>query len=78
MPDNPRRSASPLLSLIRHLALAYVLLIIYASLHPFAGWRTIGVSPFAFLDADWPHYWTGFDIAANMLAYLPPKASKSA
>lgn len=55
----------------RYLALAYALLVIYASLHPFTGWRDLGVSPLAFLDAAWPRYWTGFDLITNVLAYLP-------
>jgi len=54
-----------------YLALAYALLIIYASLHPFYGWRDLGVSPFAFLDAAWPRYWTVFDLVTNAIAYLP-------
>ncbi|MEI7612498.1 MAG: VanZ family protein [Betaproteobacteria bacterium] len=64
MPPPPTR-------LPRHLALAYVALIIYASLHPFSGWRDTGLSPWAFLDAGWPHYWTFFDLAINTFAYLP-------
>lgn len=54
-----------------YLALAYAVLIIYASLHPFYGWRDVGVSPIAFLDAAWPRYWTVFDLVTNGLAYLP-------
>ena len=69
MPVDPPRP--PVHRLPRYLALAYAALIVYASLHPFSGWRETGLSPFAFLDADWPHYWTGFDIATNVLAYLP-------
>lgn len=55
----------------RYLALAYTALVIYASLHPFSGWRDLGVSPLAFLDGSWPRWWTGFDLAANVLAYVP-------
>jgi len=55
----------------RHLALAYTLLIVYASLHPFSGWRDPGLPPLYFLDAAWPRYWTGFDLSINVLAYLP-------
>lgn len=54
-----------------YLALAYVALIVYASLHPFSGWRDLGVSPIAFLDAAWPRYWTVFDLVTNVLVYLP-------
>lgn len=66
-----RRGGVPPQRLIRYLAGAYAALIVYASLHPFSGWRASGLTPLAFLEAGWPHYWTGFDIAANLLAYLP-------
>ena len=55
----------------RYLLIAYVLLVVYASLHPFFGWRDQGVSPDAFLFAALPRYFTWFDLAANVLAYLP-------
>src|SRR5690606_32062257 len=55
----------------RYLTLAYVALIVYASLHPFSDWRDTGLSPFAFLDAGWPRYWTVFDLSTNVVAYLP-------
>jgi len=67
-PEHPPASRS---LLPRYLALAYVVLVVYASLHPFSGWRDLGLSPFAFLDAEWPRYWTGFDLAINVIAYLP-------
>lgn len=57
--------------LARHLALAYILLIIYASLHPFTGWRDSGQPWLAFLQQPWPRYWTRFDLTINILAYLP-------
>jgi VanZ family protein len=53
------------------LALAYLLLILYASLTPFSGWRAPAGNPTAFLTAPWPRYWTGFDLAINAIAYLP-------
>lgn len=53
------------------LALAYVALVIYASLHPFSGWTDRGLPPLAFLHAAWPRYWTGFDVAINVAAYVP-------
>ncbi len=55
----------------RYLASCYLLLIIYASLHPFSGWQSAGLSPFVFLEAAWPRYWTAFDLAVNIAAYLP-------
>lgn len=57
--------------LARYLLAAYALLVAYASLHPFTGWRDQGVAPFAFLLASVPRYVTAFDIAANFFAYLP-------
>lgn len=57
--------------LARYLALAYLALLIYASLHPFSGWRDTGISPLAFLEGDWPRYWTSFDLLTNIVAYLP-------
>ena len=54
-----------------YLTSGYVLLIIYASLYPLAGWHDSGGNPLAFLGAAWPRYWTGFDLATNVVAYLP-------
>lgn len=53
------------------LAGAYSLLVVYASLYPFAGWRDQEISPFDFLWAGWPKYWTWFDIVANGVGYVP-------
>lgn len=63
-------SRGPIL-LARYLALAWCGLIAYGSLHPFAGWRDTGISPFAFLEGGWPRYWTAFDLVANVAVYLP-------
>jgi VanZ family protein len=49
----------------------YVLLVVYASLYPFEGWREPGLSPFDYLSGPTPRYVTDFDIAANVLGYLP-------
>ena len=54
-----------------YLTSGYVLLIVYASLYPLSGWHDSGGSPLAFLGAAWPRYWTGFDLATNVIAYLP-------
>ena len=53
------------------LALVYVGLICYASLYPFSDWRYQGIVPWAYLGAGLPVYWSGFDIAANVLGYGP-------
>jgi VanZ family protein len=59
-----RSSAAPL-------AWLYAGLIVYASLYPFSGWRAPGVAPLAFLVQPWSPWWTGFDLVANLLGYLP-------
>jgi VanZ family protein len=53
------------------LALIFALLIVYASLSPFTGWRDQGINPFYFLNAPWPRYWSRFDVVANFLGYAP-------
>lgn len=49
----------------------FAAMVVYASLYPFTGWRDQGVVPLAFLQAPLPQYWTGFDIAANLVGYVP-------
>lgn len=51
--------------------LMYAFLIVYASLYPFSNWHDIGLPFWSFLLAPMPHYWTGFDVAANVIGYLP-------
>ena len=51
--------------------LAYLLLIVYASWFPFTGWRSTGLSPFAFLNMQPQRYWTGFDVMVNVVGYMP-------
>mgnify|MGYP006933446658 CR=1 FL=1 len=53
------------------LGLAYAILIVYASLYPFDGWRAQGLAPWAFMASPWPRWWTGFDLAVNVFAYVP-------
>ncbi len=64
------KATGPLL-LARYLALAWLGVVIYASLHPFSGWRDFGVSPLTYLSASWPRYWTAFDLGVNIIGYLP-------
>lgn len=54
-----------------YLTSGYALLILYASLYPLAGWHDSGSDSLAFLGAAWPRYYTGFDLATNIIAYLP-------
>ena len=58
-------------ALARHLAIAFTLLVIYASLHPFSGWRDLGAPPLAWLTTGWLRYSTWFDIVTNVVGYLP-------
>jgi len=60
--------ASPL---ARLLFLAYVLIVVYATLYPFAGWRDPGISAFAFLTAFKPRYISPFDLYFNVVGYVP-------
>ncbi|MDP1684299.1 VanZ family protein [Hydrogenophaga sp.] len=53
------------------LAFLFAGLVVYASLYPFTGWRDQGVVPLAFLQAPLPQYWTGFDVASNLVGYAP-------
>jgi VanZ family protein len=53
------------------LSLVYIGLIVYASLYPFSDWRNQGIAPWDYLGAPLPRYWTGFDLASNVLGYAP-------
>jgi VanZ family protein len=64
-------SAAPKSRLALYLALGYTLLILYASLSPFSGWRDPGQSALNFLTEPWPRYVASFDIVVNVLAYVP-------
>jgi VanZ family protein len=69
-PDN--QSAPPKGSAVARAALlAYLLLIVYASWFPFSGWRNSGLSPLTYLNLAPPQYWTGFDVAVNIVGYMP-------
>jgi VanZ family protein len=65
------RSGPHTTQLARHLAIAWALLITYASLHPLGEFRDAGDHLLDFLTAPWPRYWTRFDVVANALGYLP-------
>jgi VanZ family protein len=53
------------------LAGAYTLVICYASLQPFSGWRMPPEDIRGFLSAPWPRYITLSDVMLNVIAYLP-------
>jgi VanZ family protein len=68
----PEAAARPRASPVARAALlAYLLLIVYASWFPFTGWRSSGLSPFAFLNLQPQRYWTGFDVMVNIVGYMP-------
>ncbi|MEO8738153.1 MAG: VanZ family protein [Casimicrobiaceae bacterium] len=55
----------------QYFAALYALMIVYASLRPFAGWMApIPGTPY-FLLASWPPRFTRFDIGINLIAYAP-------
>ena len=66
--DEAGPRASPV---ARAALLAYLLLIVYASWYPLSGWRSSGLSPFAFLTLQMPRWWTGFDVMVNIVGYMP-------
>jgi VanZ family protein len=68
----PEDDAGPRASPVARATLAaYLLLIVYASWFPFSGWRSSGLSPFAFLNLQPQRYWTGFDVMVNIVGYMP-------
>ena len=73
MPDQPALSPTdPHRTIAWPLVLVYVALIVFASLFPFEGWRTQGISPAEFLLAKIPPpYWTWFDVWINVVGYAP-------
>src|SRR5258708_13935647 len=57
--------------LARYLFVAYVLLVVYASLHPFSGWRDRGMPPFAYVAAPFTRPMPVFDVVVNVIGYVP-------
>ncbi len=57
--------------LARTACAVYALLLVYSGLAPWHGWRDLGLNPFAYLAAPIPAHVTYFDIAVNVIAYLP-------
>jgi VanZ family protein len=53
------------------LAVAYSLIIVYASLRPFLGWRMPPDEVLHFLTAPWPRFTSLPDVAVNFAAYVP-------
>ncbi|QSN61482.1 VanZ family protein [Caballeronia sp. M1242] len=55
----------------RQALVAYAMLVVYGSLYPFSGWRSLGLGPFSFLTDPLPRYLTAFDVVTNVLGYMP-------
>lgn len=53
------------------LAASYLLVIVYASLQPFQGWRMPPQEILNFLSAAWPRFITLQDVTINVAAYVP-------
>jgi VanZ family protein len=49
----------------------FALLVVYASLYPFTGWRAQGEDLFAFVTAPLPRFLTAQDVWLNVLGYMP-------
>lgn len=62
------RRSSPLAAWF---AAAIGVLIVYACLHPFTGWRDPGLPVFYFLDLPWPRYYTWVDLTVNVIGFVP-------
>jgi VanZ family protein len=58
-------------TLARYLFVAYLLLVVFASLHPFSGWRDRGLPAFAYLSASFNRPVPAFDVLVNVLGYFP-------
>ncbi len=68
----PESPIPPRSSPAARLGLAVVVaLLVYASLFPNTGWVHAGISPFAWITAPFPRYWTAAEIIFNVLVYLP-------
>jgi VanZ family protein len=69
--EERRAPRAPRGVLARILALAYFLVIAYASLQPFRGWWLPPEEIRLFLTAPWPRYITLEDVLVNIVAYVP-------
>lgn len=59
-----RSSATPI-------SVFFVAVVVYASLHPFEGWRNQDIAAWAFLFAPISRYWSIWDVLLNFLGYIP-------
>lgn len=65
-----RPSSAPTSPVLRALALALLLSVVVVTLYPFGPWIPRAEPLLAYLARGLPRYWSGFDVASNLLAYL--------
>jgi VanZ family protein len=66
------QTASRQRSMSALLTLAWVIVIVYASMFPFSGWRwPAGANAWSLLRLPWPQWHDRFDLFANLAAYVP-------
>ena len=70
-PTQSRHISRHIYLLALTLALAYLLVIVYASVQPLRGWRLPAADVYGFLTAPWPRYITLTDVLVNVAAYIP-------
>lgn len=68
---SPHHPIRPVSRFSRYALAGYALLIVYASLYPFSGWRWQGLMPFDFVLAPLPRYLTASDLLINVAGYFP-------
>lgn len=71
LPHDQQHDARNAPSLAAMAALAYSLVVVYASLQPFGSWRALPGNFGAFLLEPWPRWITFDDVLFNFLAYVP-------
>jgi VanZ family protein len=69
-PMRPPALEQPGSPLFRALALAFLASVVVTTLYPFGPWMSRAGPALGFLAQGMPRYWTGFDVASNLLAYL--------
>ena len=55
----------------RSCLVAYLVLIVYASWYPFSGWQINNLAAISDVVKQWPRYWSIFDVAMNIVGYIP-------
>jgi len=68
--DRPAPRTASTRALLRALGLLFLCGVVFTTLYPFTPWKPDPDGPLAFLQAGLPRYWTGFDLASNLLAYI--------